>query len=340
VVSEWKSQLNADPTSWLLENDAKNPGVRYFALRDLLDMGQGETEVREAQEAVMSKGPVPVILDAQNPEGFWVQPLGGYSPKYQGTTWQILILAELGADPAEERVRRGCEYVLRHSVAKNGAFAAGQKPVPSNAIHCLNGNMIYALLRFGFGDDPRVQGAIDWIARAITGEGEFPYLKSGTTGPSFSCSVNLGQSCGWGANKALRALAAIPKNERSPLVDRAIAVGVEFLLSRDPAESNYPFTERVSSTWFKFGFPMSYWSDVLETTTVLVELGYGKDSRLNRAFKYILDKQDEHGRWLLENTLNRMWVEIEKKKEPSKWVTLRALRVLYQADVFLYGAFN
>jgi len=44
-----------------------------------------------------------------------------------------------------------------------------------------------------------------------------------------------------------------------------------------------------------------------------------------------LSKQDDQGRWKLENTLNRMWVEIEKKKEPSKWVTLRALRVLKEA---------
>ena len=191
--------------------------------------------------------------------------------------------------------------------------------------------MIFALIRLGYLDDPRVAMAIEWMARAITGEGDFTYLKSGTTGPIFSCSANLAQSCGWGANKALRALGAVPEGERSPVVNRAIEVGAEFLLSRDPAEANYPHTERVSSTWFKFGFPMSYWSDVLETTAVLVDLGHGKDPRLNHAFEFILDKQDDHGRWKLENTLNRMWVEIEKKKEPSKWITLRALRVLKRA---------
>jgi hypothetical protein len=166
------------------------------------------------------------------------------------------------------------------------------------------------------------------MARAIKGEGDFTYLKSGTPGPTFACSANLARPCGWGANKVLRAFATIPEGERSPAVERAIEVGEEFLLSRDPADANYPHTDRVSSTWFKFGFPMSYWSDVLETTSVLVELGYGKDPRLSNAFELILSKQDDQGRWKLENTLNRMWVEIERKKEPSKWVTLRALRVL------------
>jgi hypothetical protein len=60
-------------------------------------------------------------------------------------------------------------------------------------------------------------------------------------------------------------------------------------------------------------------------------LGYGKDPKLNHAFEYILEKQDAHGRWILENSLNRMWVEVEKKKEPSKWITLRALRALKRA---------
>jgi hypothetical protein len=330
-VSNWKSVLNSDPIEWLLEPDPENPGVRYFTFMDLLDKDHDDPEVRQAQEAVMKTGSVPIILEAQNPEGFWVEPLGGYSPKYQGTTWQILILAELGADPTDERVRHGCEYVLDHSIASNGAFAAGKKPVPSLVIPCLNGNMIFALIRLGYKNDPRVGGAIDWMARAITEEGEFAYLKSGTTGPCFSCSANLAQPCGWGANKALRAFAAIPEDERSQLLKRAIQTGVEFLLSRDPAEANYPSTERVSSTWFKFGFPMSYWSDVLETTSVLVDLGYGKDPRLAHVFEFILEKQDDQGRWRLENTLNRMWVEIEVKKEPSKWVTLRALRALKRA---------
>lgn len=191
--------------------------------------------------------------------------------------------------------------------------------------------MLFALSRLGYQNDPRVVKATDWMATAIIGEGEFAYLKSGTTGPTFACSANLAQPCGWGANKVLRALASIPVSERSPAVVCAIEVGVEFLLSRDPAEANYPYTDRVSSTWFKFGFPMSYWSDVLETTSVLVELGYGKDSRLSNAVELILSKQDDQGRWKLENTLNRMWVEIEKEKEPSKWVTLRALRVLKRA---------
>jgi hypothetical protein len=325
--------LNDDPLPWLLEEDLCSPSIRYFALRDLFDQSENDPEVQEARAAIMRSGPVPTILDAQEPEGYWVKTGGGYSPKYQGTVWQILLLAELGADPDDERVKRGCEYLLGHSIASNGAFSVYAKPVPSGVIPCLNGNLLYALQHLGFGDDPRVQGALGWLAQAVTGEGDFQYLKSGTTGPCFACSANNAQPCAWGGNKVLRALSVWHENERTPEMEQAIQIGVEFLFSRDPVRADYPYTGRVNSTWFKLGFPLSYWSDVLETTAVLADLGYGNDPRLKHAIQFILGKQDGQGRWKLENTMNRMWVDIEKKGEPSKWVTLRALRVLKRVNV-------
>lgn len=323
----WKAVLNGDPIPWLLEPDPDNPGVRYFALQELLDWPEDDPEVQAARAAIMTTGPVSAILDAQYPDGYWVKPGGGYSPKYRSTVWQIIFLAELGADPADERVQRGCEYLLSHSIAANGAFSALQKPVPSGCVLCLNGNLLYALQRLGYRDDPRVQTALDWLARAITGE--IRYLKSGTTGPYFACSANEGQPCAWGANKAMKALIAVPLERCTPALQRAIEVGAEFLLSRDPAMADYPYTKRVSSTWFKFGFPLTYWSDVLETTSVLLELGYGDDPRLSNALQFILSKQDAQGCWKLENALSgKMWADIGEKGKPSKWVTLRALRVL------------
>jgi hypothetical protein len=329
-MDSWKTHLKVDPLSWLLEPDPENPGVRYFTLTDVLARPAADPEVIAARRAVMTTGPVPVILDAQEADGFWVKPGAGYSPKYRSTAWQIIILADLGADAAaDERVQRGCEYLLNHSIAANGAFSVYIKPVPSGSVHCLNGNLLYALLRLGYIDDPRVQTALDWQARAITGEGAFRYLKSATSGPNFACAVNESLPCGWGAVKAMKALAAVPPDKRTPTMKSAIEAGVEFLFSRDPAVADYPYAQRVSSTWFKFGFPLSYWSDVLETTTALAELGYGNDPRLANALDFILSKQDAQGRWKLENSLNgKMWTDIEEKKKLSKWVTLRVLRVL------------
>ena len=90
---DWRRRLNDDPLPWLLEPDPENPGVRYFVLRDLLDRPEGDPEVEAARSSIMATGPVPAILDAQYPEGYWVKPGGGYSPKYRSTVWQILLLA-------------------------------------------------------------------------------------------------------------------------------------------------------------------------------------------------------------------------------------------------------
>ena len=232
MMEDWRRALNDDPLPWLLEPDPANPGVRYFALRDLLDRPEDDPEVRAARQACMVSGPLPAILDAQYPDGYWVKPGSGYSPKYRSTVWQIMFLAELGADPSDARVRRGCEYLLSHAVAANGAFSAYQKPVPNGAIHCLNGNLLCALLRLGYADDPRVQKALDWQARAITGEEPLRYYKSGTSGPGFACGANSGLPCAWGAVKAIRVLVAVPPERRTPAVQRALTVGAEFLFSR------------------------------------------------------------------------------------------------------------
>jgi hypothetical protein len=328
----WKDDLNADPLPWLLAPDPANPSVRYFALRDLLGLAEDAPEVQAARSAVMAMGPVPAILDGQESEGFWAKPGSGYLPKYRGTVWQIIFLAALGADPSDARVQRGCDYLLEHGIAANGAFSAANPPVPSMVIPCLNGNLLHALLQFGYGDDERVRRALAWQAQAVTGE-EMSYLRSGTSGPCFACSANQRQPCAWGAVKVMRALIAVPPDQRTPLLKRAIEEGAEFLLSRDPAQADYPHphSERVSSTWFKLGFPLSYWSDVLELTAVLVALGYGRDPRLANALNFVLEKQDDQGRWQMENSLHgKMWIDIEERKQPSKWVTLRALRMLKQ----------
>ena len=323
-----------EPIDWLLEEDEENPGVRFFALRDLGEQSPVDPEVVAARRAVMATGPVPAILEAQHPEGYWVKPGTGYSPKYRSTVWQILFLAELGADPENAGVRRGCEYLLSHAIARNGAFSASSPARPSSAVPCLNGNLLFALRQLGWGDDPRVGIATEWLARAVTGEREMTYLKSGTAGPCFACSANGGQPCAWGANKVMRALLAVPPQERTRAISAAIETGVGFLLSRDPAEADYPYTTRVSSTWFKLGFPLTYWSDVLETVSVLAAAGCGEDPRLENALAFVLGKRDAQGRWKLENGLKgKMWHDIERKGKPSKWITLRALRALKDLGV-------
>jgi hypothetical protein len=331
--------IMSDPLSWLLEHDDLNPGPRYFALRELLHRPEEDPEVRAAQEAVMSSGPVPVILQNQDPGGFWVKPGANYGPKYTGTLWSIIFLAQLGADGRHEQVRTGGEYVFSHYPAPEGGLSGDGRR--SFLIHCLQGNLVAALIDLGWLGDERLERGIDWLARSITGEGialhtekgaPVRFLRSGNSGPDFLCSANDHMPCAWGAVKALLGLSKIPVEKRTPAVQRAIDAGVEFLLSRDPAAADYPMgtAEKPSLSWFRFGYPLGYVTDVLQNLEVLTALGYGADPRLQNGIDLLLRMQGNDGRFLMKYSYNgKTWVDIEEKNKPSKWVTLRALRVLH-----------
>ena len=332
-MDSWKKRLKSDPLAWLLERD--NPAVRRFALTDLLDRSPTDPEVVEAAQAVNASRPIKKILAAQQPEGYWVTPGPGYSPKYRATVWQVIFLDQLGAHASDAHVRAACEYVLSHTQAANGGFgASGQEHAaePSNSavIHCLNGNLLRALLGFGFADDARVQRAIEWQARAITGDQFSEYYSSGTSGPGFQCASNYGAACAWGAVKALRAPVRVPASLKTAQVKKAMQIGSDFLLGHDPAIADYPAGKgKISANWFKLGFPSGYASDVLQNLETLAELGHARDKRLRPAIDWLLSKQDAAGRWKNQNSYaGRGWTSIEPQGAISKWVTLRACRVL------------
>ena len=341
MVDLLTARLDEEVVSWLLEPDPINPGVRYFALKELVEPAASGEEVAEAQEAVMAGGPVPVILENQHPDGYWIEP--GYLPKYRGTMWSIMFLAQFGADGRDARIERACEHLLAFAPAQEGGLSMDGRN--SGLIHCLQGNLCAALIDLGYLGDARLQKALDWLARSITGEGIAPnterkapvhYLRSGNSAPGFACSANNQLPCAWGAVKAMLALSKVPTAARTPAIMRAVETGVAFLFSRDPADADYPmgYSSNPNRSWFKFGYPIAYVTDVLQTLEVLTALGYGGDPRLAKGLELLLRERDERGRWKMTYTYNgKTWVDVEEKGRPSKWVTLRAMRVLKRAQV-------
>ena len=333
----WRDHVVGDPLPWLLSDET--PSVRAATLQRLLSRTADDPEVVRAREAAMQVDPIRSMLDAESPAGWWIKPGGGYSPKYTATVWELIFLDQLGADGSDPRIQRACDYVLNHTQSVSGGFGVGAvqgggPPPPSRAIHCLNGNLVRALIGFGRLDDPRVMAAIDWAARAITGEAIDRYYSSGTSGPGFACAANEQRPCAWGAIKELLGLARVPARRRSPLVRAAIAEGVEFLLSRDPVVADYPMlstNSQPSSSWFKLGFPSGYVADVLQNLEALAELGHVRDPTLANALHWV-ESQQRDGVWFNRYAYNRKTVvDIEHQGRPSKWVTLRACTVFKAA---------
>ncbi len=333
-MRDWLDGLRADPLPWLL--DERAPAVRHLALRQLLGRPGDDPEVLDARMAAMRSDPIASILAAMNPPGWWAKPGSGYLPKYTSTVWQIVFLDQLGADGTDSRIQAACAYLLDHAQTSNGGFgglAQGEaRPAPSTAIHCLNGNLLRALIGFGWLDDERVGSSIDWQAAAITGEGEVRFYRSSMPGPGFRCGANDGVPCAWGATKAVLALARIPTARRTPPVQRALDAGVAFLLSRDPATADYPMgygNTKPNGSWFKLGFPSGYVADVLQVLEAVCEAGVGGDPRIGSAVDWILAQQDEPGRWTNRYAYaGKMICDIDVPGQPSRWVTLRVCRVL------------
>jgi len=154
----------ADLVSWLLE--PSNSSVRFRALQDLEGRKPSDQEVRATQNAVMESPPVKAILDRQSPEGHWGDPRNMYLPKYTATTHSLLILAELGArrTPA---IERGIEHMFLYQRNSGHFFIdlpASEKGRASAVKDgcCLDGNVLYYLVHFGYLDDPRTRRLLDF----------------------------------------------------------------------------------------------------------------------------------------------------------------------------------
>ncbi len=330
-MDNWKSLLNANPIPWLLEDN--NPSVRYFILIDILGKAQNNPEVRKTKEEIMKKGVVLKILAKRKEGGYWEDSQKFYTAKYKGTVWQIIILAELGADGKDDRIRKACEFILENSQDResNGfsmwvsAKTGGGRS--SGVIPCLTGNLVYSLIKLGYLKDKRVQSSIKWIT---TYQRFDDGIKSTPKDWSYEKLVACWgkHSCHMGVVKALKALAEIPVNQRNKVVKNTIEEGVEYLLKHHIYKRSHDLSRISKPGWLRLGFPLMYQTDVLEILGILTRLGY-HDKRMQEAINLLISKQDNQGRWKLDSTFNgRFQINIEQKGKPSKWITLNAIKAL------------
>ncbi len=331
-MKSWKSCLSADPTEWLLEKN--NPSVRYFTLHDLLEKPWTDPEVTEAKQEIMKTGIVPAILAQQNKEGYWEAPERFYSAKYKGTVWQLMILAELGADGNNDNIQKACEFILTSSQdLESGGFAYSSSTRTGGGRHsevvpCLTGNMVWSLIRLGYLGDPRLQQGIKWITTYQRFDDRINEIPKGWPYDRLKTGCFGKHTCHMGAVKALKAVAEIPEKKRSAAVKQTIEKGAEYLLLHHVFKSSHNLNRVPKPGWLKFGFPLMYQTDALEILGILTQLGYD-DTRMQEAIDIMISKQNNEGKWILENTYNgRYQTNIEQKGKPSKWITLHALKVL------------
>jgi hypothetical protein len=316
---------------WLLHES--DPCARLAALKLLLGRNDADSDVQDARASAMNTGIIGKILQKQNPDGSFGDPERFYLDKYSGTAWTLLVLAELGADPCDERVRNVCDFILDHSQdPDSGGFSMKMSTrtgigLGSSVIPCLTGNMIYSLLRLGMAEDERVMKGIEWILKYQRyDDGEYitsPLKDYAKLTPCFGR-----HTCHMGAAKALKALATVPEEMRTACIIEKTDELVEYFLIHRLFKKSHDLEKVSKPGWLRLGFPLMYQTDILELLLIMADLGI-QDKSLYDALDILRGKMTPDGRWIMETSNNgKMNADIEKKGSPSKWITMRALRVL------------
>ncbi len=305
------------PLHWLLDSD---PAIRWQVMRDLTDAPADE--VRAERAKVATEGAGARLLALQTPDGRW----GGaaWNRGWDSTMHALLLLREMGLDPASDEARRAVSLVRDHVTwrgcgppeADDNAFFAGEiEP-------CINGQV--GAVGAYFGQD--VRGIVDRLLDEQLPDGgwncEAPH---GSTRSSFNTTICV--------------LDALLEYERaagsSAEVTGARLRGQEYLLERRlfRRKSTGEAIERDrkgGAAWTRFAFPTWWHYDVLRGLDYLRRAGAAPDGRVAEAVDLVVSKRDGDGRWPLDVQYpGRMPVEMnEGEGRPSRWNTLRALRVL------------
>jgi hypothetical protein len=293
--------LNGDPLPWLLET--QNPSVRYWTLLDLLERPASDPELQEARTAILQQPLVKEIFSLQHPQGYWGE---DETKPYtaQGAVSALNLLHTLGVPP-DERTTAGCDSFLKFCQHTSGGFSL-TRTQRSGIFPCTTGEHLPFLIYFGHGNDPRVQLAFSFLIEEMSGE------------KALDCGRYQHKNCLWGAIAALKGLAFLPAAQRSAQSQQVIERLANALL-----DAHYDF-QGEHKRWLTFGVPRAW--DLLSALKVLASLGYGCDPRFTPLLTILLNQQDGQGRWLC-GSVSRTW-PIEKRNQPSKWVTLDALRML------------
>jgi squalene cyclase len=304
----WQTLLHGDPMPWLLEKS--DPAVRALALRQLLDRGSRDVELRETQQRAMSSPPISTLLKRQRSDGSWPGP-NMYGPKYQATHWSNLLLIEYGADPGDPRVKRAARRVLE-DLADPEKGGMGWVLSRDHGASCFTGTVVRYVSLAGFGADARLEPLVE---RLVYDSKKF----------DAACWINGEDPCAWGYARLIWGLAALPEAARTREVERTLRRGVEFLLSYKLERGRYPTATEPSYLWRQLSFPLFYQADVLFVLRAIDAAGEIDDPRAQPAIAWLLARQDARGRWAGRAPYaDRM----ASRVDASKWVTLQVLTLL------------
>jgi len=302
---------------WLLESD---PSIRWQVLRDLV-LAPGAAVAAE-RARVATDGWGARLLALQGEDGQWAGgacfPAEGWRREEDpGQPWTstlptLQLLWDFGVDPRAEPVRRGVEQVRDHCRWEH----AGQPFFAGEVEPCINGRVV--ALGAYFGQD--VEGVVARLLEDQLADGGWNCeAENGSVRSSFATTINVLEGLRQHERASGGSAASIAARRR----------GEEYLLERKLMRRKST-GEVVNPAWQQFSFPTRWHYDVLRALDYFRTAGGAPDARLDEAIELVRSKRQPDGTWLLENTHpGRIHFALEDSDgRPSRWNTLRALRVL------------
>lgn len=305
-----------DVTQWLLDSD---PSIRWQVQRDLLDAPADE--VASERSRVVTEGWGARLLALQADDGYWGGDEYGENGDRRGTHWTLLTLSRLGADPDAPPVRAAIERV------RDGVTWRHHDDLPyfhGEIEECVNGGVLALAAYFGElgeGSDRIVEMLLDQELPDGGWNCDPPEQSQRSSFDSTICVLE-------GLLAYERAVADAPA-----AVTDARRRGEEYLLERNLFRRKST-GELVLPRYASFAFPPYWFYDVLRSLDYFREAGGTPDPRIDDAIELMLDQRSDDGRWPAGRPRRgQVFFAFDAPEgEPSRWNTLRALRVLRWAN--------
>jgi len=300
---------------WLLDGD---PAVRWQTLRDLV--GAAETTIIREQRKVARHGWGARLLAKQDPDGAWARGQssddGLYHPKWTSTTYTMLLLRDLGLPADNGQARKACRILLDQGLRRDGGVNYGPW---GQSETCVTGMILSILSHFQYADV-----RLDLVAGHLLGQ----QMPDG----GWNCRRRFGATHS-SVNTTISALEGLRfyelhRGRKLRTVREAQRRGREFLLVHRLFRSHRT-GEIIKPVFIRFAFPPRWHYDILRALDYFQSVDAPRDPRLADAIGIVEETQCEDGRWTLQHSYKgKTYFEMERPGSPSRWNTLRALRVL------------
>lgn len=313
-----------DVIEWLLDPENSDPSIRWQVLRDLLDLP--ETEWGPERSKVENEGWGALLLSRQDDDGLWAG--GAHFPNdfvwggdeegqpWTSTSHSLSQLREFGIDPTSERIEKSIDLI-----GTNARWEHDSQPYWEGEVEpCINGAVVANGTYFGVDMRPVVERL---IGERLEDGGWNCEAENGSVRSSFDTTINV-----------LEGLLEFERSTGGTKESRAARrSGEEYLLERS-LHRRLSTGESADKRYLYFLHPSRWHYDVLRALDYFRDsslvTGVVPDARLGEAIEHVRSRQLDDGTWPLDwNPTGRTWFDVDDGEGlPSRWVTLKAMRVL------------